>query len=225
MLQNPNCILCKHTNTELYFKKNVRNANPRHYYKCESCSLIFVDPTQHLTLHEQKSFYNHHQNNPHEPGYRKHLNTLVQPLLNHLKPKSQGLDFGSGPGPTLHLLIAEHEHQMYNYDPIYDSNTQTLDQQYDFVTSTEVVEHFTQPESDWKNLTSLVKTNGILGIMTQFQPQENEFANWWYHRDVTHVCFYAPKTFEWIAKKFFLEILVCENPIVIFKILNHSKVE
>lgn len=225
MLKNSNCLLCQSTNTKLYYTKNVRSAQARHYYRCETCALIFVDPSHHLTLNEQKSFYNHHQNNPQDPGYRQHLNTLAQPLLKHLKPKSKGLDFGCGPGPTLHLLISEHQHQMLNYDPIYCPNTHILDEQYDFVTSTEVVEHFTKPLADWQHLTSLVKPNGVLGIMTQFQPQEIEFANWWYHRDVTHVCFYNTKTFEWIAQKFSFKILFCENPVVIFERVSHSKVE
>jgi hypothetical protein len=35
--------------------------------------------------------------------------------------------------------------------------------------------------------------------MTEILLSESEFADWWYHRDPTHVCFYQRTTFEWIA--------------------------
>ncbi|MBO8138417.1 MAG: methyltransferase domain-containing protein [Desulfotomaculum sp.] len=40
---------------------------------------------------------------------------------------------------------------------------------------------------------------GILALMTLYHNNHN-FKNWWYRQDKTHICFYSPKTFSWIAK-------------------------
>ena len=38
--------------------------------------------------------------------------------------------------------------------------------------------------------------------MTGVRTDEVPFEDWWYVRDPTHVCFYAPETLEWIARRF-----------------------
>jgi hypothetical protein len=77
-----------------------------------------------------------------------------------------------------------------------------LARQYDFVTCTEVAEHFHHPARDWARLTTLVKPGGWLGVMTQLAPPDELFLQWRYRRDPTHVCFYGPATFEWLALRF-----------------------
>lgn len=214
------CLICSKSCTEILHHKILKNGVRRDFIRCTNCEFIFVPPAQHIPLLEQKKFYNHHQNSPEQTGYIEHLKSLARPMLPYLKPTDRGLDYGSGPGPTLHTIFAKEKITVQNYDPLYAPDQNLLSYEYDFVVSTEVVEHFTAPRSDWQTLHHLLKPSGTLGIMTQFQPtplSPKTFADWWYHRDVTHIGFYTPKTFEWLAKNLGFEVLLCENPIVIFK--------
>lgn len=54
--------------------------------------------------------------------------------------------------------------------------------------------------------------------MTQFLYNDEQFNNWWYLRDKTHIVFYRPKTMEYIATKFKLDYKFPENTknIVVF---------
>ncbi len=217
---NISCLLCGTTCSDVWHHKTLKNGEPRDFIRCPTCEFIFVPPTQHLSLSEQKEFYNHHQNSPEQFGYVQHLKSLTGPLLPFLKQTDRGLDYGSGPGPTLHTIFAKENITVQNYDPLYATHPHLLECQYDFVVSTEVVEHFTTPQTDWLRLHNLIKPNGILGVMTQFQPEpltEKTFADWWYHRDVTHIGFYNPKTFVWLAQNLGFKILLCQNPIAILK--------
>ena len=78
-------------------------------------------------------------------GYRAFLNRLAKPLKERLSPNSLGLDFGAGPGPTLSLMLQEAGHEMSIYDPFFSKNPSAMNQVYDFITATEVVEHLHHP--------------------------------------------------------------------------------
>jgi len=78
---------------------------PRAYHRCARCNLIFVLPHALLSAQAEKAEYDQHQNHPQDLGYRRFLSRLANPLLDGLAPQSQGLDFGSGPGPTLSVML------------------------------------------------------------------------------------------------------------------------
>ena len=64
----------------------------------------------------------------------------------------------------------------------------------------------------------LVKDGGLLGIMTQIYSPDIDYKKWWYKNDPTHIVFYQKETFDFIAEKYNLEILYCDNKsITIFK--------
>jgi hypothetical protein len=48
----------------------------------------------------------------------------------------------------------------------------------------------------------MLAPGGILGVMTMFHPGEGSFADWWYRRDPTHVCFYNEATMRWIGERY-----------------------
>ena len=190
------CPLCK-SNAPLFFQSTERV-----YYQCPTCGLIFVAPSTHLSAEEEKSRYDYHQNSPAASGYVQFLRQLADPLLKHLHPGQHGLDFGCGPGPTLSLLLEEAGIHMKLYDPFYFPDETVLKQQYDFITCTEVVEHFHHPLQSWQQLTDLLQPGGWLGVMTSlFTPQIN-FSTWHYPKDETHVCFYTIETMHWLADRF-----------------------
>jgi hypothetical protein len=192
---SPTCPLCKGGSS--FFHEDSR----RHYLQCKQCALIFVPPEFLPSREEEKSQYDLHKNNPADIAYRKFLNRLTKPLLKKLEPKSYGLDFGCGPGPTLSVMLEEAGHKMKIYDPIYHPNDHLLTESFDFITATEVFEHLHEPAKDLNVLFNAIKKNGRLGIMTKRALGKEPFARWHYTHDPTHVCFWSETTFNWLAKQ------------------------
>jgi len=187
------CPLCNTPQTTFF-----HHSEERDYRLCPVCDLVFVPETFFLSPEAEKAKYDHHQNTLQNSGYVNFLNRLRTPLEKSLKPGAEGLDFGSGPGPTLHLLMEERGYRMEIYDHFYAHYPQRLEREYDFITSTEVIEHLHRPREVIEQLWSILKPGGVLGIMTAFRVED--FSQWYYKRDLTHICFYTPETFRWIAK-------------------------
>ena len=102
------------------------------------------------------------------------------------------------------------------YDPFYAPDAQPLQQKYNFITTTEVVEHLHRPRQELERLWSCLKQNGLLGIMTKRVADQATFANWHYKNDPTHVCFFALETFEWLATHWGAKLTVLDKDIVLF---------
>jgi len=212
-----NCPLCGFDNIFKYFKKTEKNGNIKIFFKCKTCELVFLDPRFHLLPEEEKNIYDFHQNSPENKGYISFLKKLADPLILKLKRNSTGLDFGCGPGPTLDTILKNKGHEVFNYDPYYFPNRSLLKSKYDFITCTEVAEHFYQPKSEFLLFDNLLKENSsYLGIMTQILPEETDFNNWWYHRDPTHVSIYSLNTFLWISEWMGWKMEIPENGVVIY---------
>ena len=219
-LPRPNvpCPLCKTENGRFFYhdnsKRNRQGAGVD-YYQCSNCQLVFLLPHQFLSPDAEKAVYDLHENSPDDPHYRRFLNRLCAPMLSRLSPQSDGLDFGSGPGPTLSLMFAEAGHSITIYDPFYAPNPQALTQQYDSITATEVVEHLHRPRHELAQLWSCLRPNGLLGIMTKRVMSQAAFANWHYKNDPTHVCFFALETFEWLADHWGASLEILDKDIVL----------
>src|SRR5690606_3632388 len=135
----------------------------------------------------EKAHYDLHQNSPHDPGYRGYLGRLFQPMVKRLAPTASGLDFGCGPGRTLSVMFEESGSRVRLYDPYYARDEQALARSYDFVTATEVVEHFSAAGEELDRLWSLLKPGGCLGIMTKLALDKAAFSRWHYKNDPTHI--------------------------------------
>jgi hypothetical protein len=188
------CPLC-HDNNCLPFARVDR----RDYFRCRRCQLTFLDPGQLPDPEAERRHYDLHENDPADPRYRAWLDQLAVPLGERLAGESEGLDFGCGPGPALAHMLTERGHKMRIYDPVYANDRSVLQRDYDFVTCTEVVEHFHQPGEMFALLASLVRPGGWLGIMTSMLHDHIDFGDWHYRRDPTHVCFYREQTFPVIG--------------------------
>ena len=198
------CPLCAQTSPAPYHQDRRRD-----YYQCATCQLVFVPPEQHLSAVAEKAEYDKHQNSPHDTGYRRFLGRLFTPLQAKLAPGSRGLDFGSGPGPTLSVMFAEQGHSMVIYDPFYAPDTSVLTKTFDFITATEVVEHLAHPGPVLDQLLEQLVPGGYLGFMTKRVTSADAFTRWHYISDPTHVSFFSEETFRWWAQK---NSLVVEFP-------------
>lgn len=205
------CPLCSCT-----MIKDFAQDAARLYYQCGDCALIFVPTKFHLSSVNEKAQYDLHRNVD-EPGYRKFLHRVFDPVLNHLDLESKGLDFGCGPGPVLATMFREQGHSMSLYDQFYFPDNSVLQQEYDFITATEVFEHLQMPRDVIQTLWACLRKNGILAVMTKLAKDQLSFSTWHYKTDPTHIIFFSVQTFEFLAKSLNAEIEFFGNDVVLLR--------
>lgn len=209
-MPTPPCPLCLFAHcTEFYQDKR------RSYFRCRHCHLVFVPPQQHLQPEAEKAIYDLHQNNLNDPGYRRFLSRLVTPLTAKIPPNASGLDYGCGPGPLLAKMLQEQGHKVQVFDPYYADTPDTLQNRYDFVTCTEVVEHFRQPQREFQRLFALLKPTGILAIMTKLVLDADAFSRWHYKNDMTHVSFFSEASIAWLARHYHCDYEIIGKDVIL----------
>ncbi len=206
------CPLCRFGSCSFFFRDSERE-----YLQCPVCSLVFVPPEYQVAADEEKARYDLHRNDPEDRGYRNFLLQLFLPVRQYLKEGERGLDFGSGPCPVLASMFRDEGFDMEIFDPFYSDNPASLGGEYDFITASEVVEHLKDPFDELDRLCRLLKPGGILGIMTGMLPEEGGFGEWFYKNDKTHICFYSPAVFSWIAGRFGMKMEWASGNVVILR--------
>ncbi len=209
------CSLCGSNHTVLHC-----TVKQRAYYSCTNCRLVFVPELYHLKPAQEKAIYDLHQNNPDDQGYRQFLNRLMTPLIAqlqqfHATKALTGLDFGSGPGPTLATMLQEQGYATSIYDPFYAPDTQILENTFDFITSTEVWEHLASPGTVIKKLFSMLNPGGIIGVMTKRIP-DTAFEHWHYIKDPTHITFFHDESFAYIASHYQCTLKLISQDVALF---------
>lgn len=174
-------------------------ADRRVYWRCGVCAATLLDPRQFPTPAAEAAEYRLHRNDPNDLGYRRFLGRLAEPLSAALPAGSRGLDFGCGPGPALAAMLREAGHTVALYDPVFFPDPAPLEDAYDFVTATEVVEHLHRPAEAFDLFDRLLRPGGSLGLTTGFQTDDARFPDWHYRRDATHVTFYRSETLRHVA--------------------------
>lgn len=188
------CPLCGCATT-----RPLLRADGRDYRACPHCAARFLHPGQRPDRAEEYRHYCLHENGVDDPGYRRFLDRLAAPLRARLTAPARGLDYGCGPGPALAAMLREAGHEVALFDPLFRPGHLVLATEYDFVTCTEVAEHFHDPAGEFARLRRLVRPGGWLALMTCFQTDDARFAAWHYRRDPTHVIFYRAETFRRLA--------------------------
>ncbi len=205
------CPLCESEETIVFYQKELRQ-----FRSCKSCKLIFVPKEFQLGPKEEHAHYLTHNNDPNDQGYRRHLGKLTTPLLRKLTKASTGLDFGSGPGPTLSLIMTESGHTCVNYDAYFCPEEQRLQTNYDFIAMTEVIEHLSAPAEVITQLKDLLRPKGVLAVMTQLYDESIDFEKWYYKNDPTHITLFTIDSIHYIAKRWELELEVIEKDVFFF---------
>ncbi|WP_428087160.1 class I SAM-dependent methyltransferase [Candidatus Thioglobus sp.] len=196
MNQEHSCILCASSQTRPYYS----NENSS-YLRCLQCELVFLTQSFHLNNTDEKSRYDSHQNNPNDAGYRKFLSNVFKPVEKYIKPNAKGLDFGSGPGPTLSLMFEEKGYQVDLFDKYYANNKAVFTKTYDFITATEVAEHLAEPGQELDRLYGMLNVGGVLAIMTSMLHEQIDFSAWYYKDDPTHICFFNQFSMKHLANQ------------------------
>lgn len=193
MSSTPGCPLC--ASHQAY---SLPVAGKR-YYRCERCELVWLDAADHLDAEDEKAVYDGHDNRVDDPRYRAFLMRTFGEVLARVPPPASGLDFGCGPGPALLAMGREAGYRMAGYDKFYADEPELLAQQYDFITSTEVIEHLAAPRVALELLWRCLKPGGILVLQTQRVLGDERFKTWRYRHDPTHIAFFAEASFRVLA--------------------------
>lgn len=213
-MDSKTCPLCNSTTTVFHEDKR------RKYYRCHTCELVHVPPEAFISTEEERSVYELHRNSPNDPGYRKFLSRMCDPITSRLPTGSWGLDFGCGPGPTLSVMFEERGYPMEIYDPFFSDDDSVLKHQYDFVTATEVVEHLREPRAVLDRLWGYVLHGGYLGIMTKLVIDQKSFARWHYISDETHICFFSISTLRWLGRRWQSGPILLGSDVTLFYKIN-----
>ena len=212
MINKIACPLCKTSNSSKFYKEKFRE-----YLRCLSCDFVFVPKMYHLSDAEEKSRYDTHNNDPHDHRYRHFLSQLLVPLLEKIQQKSNGLDFGSGPGPTLSLMLEECGHSVDLYDKFYANDISVFEKKYDFITATEVVEHLSEPMFEISRLIEMLNNQGHLAVMTQILTPQIDFSSWYYKNDPSHIGFFTKKSLSFLASYLNDEVYFISDRVVFFQ--------
>lgn len=203
------CPLCDSQNSVFYHQDKKRS-----YVQCTHCDLVFVPQHFHLTQAQEKAEYDKHQNDVADEGYLRFLSRMSKPVIEMLPQGGRGLDFGCGPAPALANVLTQNGFDMSLYDLYYHPNSAVLAAQYDIITSTEVVEHLSQPGKVINELVALLKPQGTLAIMTKRVLNRERFKTWHYKNDPTHICFFSENSFQFIANKWQLSLRLVDQDVV-----------
>ncbi|MBV0932857.1 class I SAM-dependent methyltransferase [Marinobacterium weihaiense] len=188
----------------------------RLYHRCEACGLVHLEPEQRLSETDEKAVYDDHENAIHDPSYRRFLSRAFDEVLKCKPAPARGLDFGCGPGPALVAMAREAGYAMAQYDKYFHPDEAALAGEYDFITSTEVVEHLADPLPILDRLWSLLAPGGLLVLQTKRVLDDERFRSWHYRNDPTHITFFAEASFNWLGERWGCMPAYPHNDVVVF---------
>jgi 2-polyprenyl-3-methyl-5-hydroxy-6-metoxy-1,4-benzoquinol methylase len=159
--------------------------------RCLECGLSFVPLEDHLSVSEEKLRYDEHENNPEDLRYQHYLSGIADSMMPYLSAGMRGLDYGCGSSKLMATIFASRGLEVDSYDLFYHPEKLFLDQAYDFILLSEVIEHLRDPLSVLKELRLKLSGNGQIFVKTMFSPSDPiKFSNWFYKRDLTHIVFF-----------------------------------
>lgn len=242
--QDKSCPFCLSNNLDPIFLVNFKRAldsyhlnhapkDQAHFFKCNECCCIFRNSFYILPENEEHLRYFTHNNDLDDPNYIKYLSDSIKPFLEHIKDDEFGLDFGCGPTKGIEHILKGKNFNLTSFDKyfypsfktslipnanseIQSSSLLEADQQnlYDYIFCHEVVEHFVDTRHEFEHLIKKLKPKGRLFIRTEIYPED--FENWYYKNDSTHVFFFSEITFNYLAKLFNLEFLKLDKNKFVF---------
>ena len=190
------CTVCK--NKKIEFFLNVKCLD---YWQCPFCKAIMLNPIKFMSSNKEKKHYLKHNNEINDTRYRTFLYNLIEPLKDKISVNDIGLDYGCGYAPALADILIKEGFNIELYDPFFFKNENIFFRKFNFVTCSEVVEHFFKPYEEFNKIDGLLAKNSWLAVMTSFMTEDYLFENWHYRRDPTHVVFYKKMTFRIIANQ------------------------
>ncbi|MEP0262711.1 class I SAM-dependent methyltransferase [Dokdonia sp.] len=204
-------MICPLCNSTLRTQKDI------YFYDCDTCKALVKNKKYYLTPDEEKAHYETHNNDVQDVRYQNFTMPITRYVLDTCLPIHKGLDFGSGTGPVISSMLKKEKYDIVPYDPFFAPNQNIFNTTYDYIVSCEVFEHFNNPKLEIDRLTSLLRPNGLLLIMTLLYTDTIDFKTWFYRNDPTHIFIYKSETIEYIAKEKKFEILELTNRFIVLR--------
>jgi len=201
------CPLCKSSAENFY-------EDTQKYYECPTCKAIFVDPDDLPKEDEEIERYEMHDTDTEDVGYRNFVSPITSSVVRDFPPEARGLDFGAGRSAIISVVLGEQGYDVANYDPYFHNHPELLEEEYDYITSCEVIEHLYNPYKEFKQLRKMLKSGGRLYLMTDIY-DGRDFGSWYYKNDPTHVFLYTKETFEWIKEHFDFKTLEIDKRFIL----------
>lgn len=202
------CILCGGNTRDV-----INERTKEWYHRCESCDLFFKNRSMILSHDLEKKRYLLHNNSINDDGYYLFLSRFLnQYLYPFIGKTSLGLDFGSGPNAVLcEIVKKEFSIEMKHYDPFFHNDISSLELKYDFITSTEVFEHFDDVKNSIEQVVGLLKPGGVLAIMTLLHADlDEDILKSHYIRDETHISIFGKQTIQYLCEKYHLLLVASD---------------
>lgn len=193
-----NCPLCSQSEVSLFLKEKRRD-----FFICNYCSLVFVPRDQIVSEELERARYEAHDNSDQNEDYKSYIFNIAQVISKNLSYGLNGLDFGSGKTTLMADFFKANGYPMDSYDIFFQPDSSVLEKKFDFIVMSEVIEHLRYPKKEVLKIAGMLKDKGYLFIKTKLLPANVEdFKNWFYKRDLTHVQFFSFKSFEIFSEKF-----------------------
>lgn len=153
--------------------------------------------------HEQeKARYLQHLNDVNDPRFQAFVSPITERVAAGFDAQHKGLDFGAGHAPVITHVLRQKGYDIACYDPMFFADDSLLTNEYDYICSCEVIEHFHHPASEFSRLRQMLKPGGSLLCMTELYHEGIDFHRWNYKNDPTHVFIYHRNTISYIADKY-----------------------
>ncbi|QUN05877.1 methyltransferase domain-containing protein [Shewanella yunxiaonensis] len=206
------CPLCRHDNIIPVFEDRRR-----HFFLCQTCALVFANPSSYLLPNAEKQRYGRSRHESKQKQLAHFIETLLLQLQSLQSNSLEGLNFGRVLAPQLLQPLALAGHRLHQYDPFFAPEHQLLHQQYDFISCYRVFEHFHLPVKEWQIIVQALKPGGWLAISTPLLQSVAVFSKWHYKNNPTHVSFYQPQTFAYLAKHSCLQLIFAQGDFVLMQ--------
>ena len=205
------CNVCKSSDLNFFLK-----CGKLVYWECKTCLAKILDPQHYVSSSFEKNHYLKHNNFINDTNYKNFLLKLGEPMMNKISTSDIGLDYGCGFAPELANIFKHYGFKVELYDPFFFPNKDVFLKKYKFITCSEAVEHFFNPFDEFNKISDLLDNNSWFGIMTTFLKEDDQFENWYYRRDPTHVVFYKRQTFQHIGLQRNWKVFFPSENIVLF---------
>lgn len=200
------CLCCGKDNNLVLVGKNE-------YYYCPHCFFLQKKVEIWPCKEDEKARYLHHIV---DSAYYSYMEGLFRVLKPYIVGK-RILDFGCGHENVLSKIMINNNYDVVSYDKFF--YPKMYEGLFDTIILIEVIEHIANPLDVLRNLKDSLNNNGRIIIQTNLIP--DNFTNWWYLRDITHISFFKKKTFEIIAKILNMQLLYeKEGNLIILKSYN-----
>jgi SAM-dependent methyltransferase len=205
------CLLCHSESTAIFYE-----GTSHLFCSCSHCGSVFRHPSNFISATDEKARYLTHNNDVNDPRYQDFVAPITERVIKDFKNGGFGLDFGAGTGPVITKILSENGYDLNLYDPYFHPDKNVLNETYDFIVCCEVIEHFNRPDKEFRLLKELLRPGGKLYCMTDLLCEREEFENWYYKDDPTHVIFYSEANLRWISEEMGFSEVEIEDRLIVF---------